>query len=114
LKNRLSKGKDDQAALIDELHEQFQNSMNGSRGALKKTKSRLFDSSQIDDGDFERIMHGLKDGYVAFDGPPVPAKRTTGKSPSPARRHHVENGTKGSSAKTLGTPTHISREREKS
>uniref|UniRef100_A0A1I7V8P8 CBR-FRL-1 protein n=1 Tax=Loa loa TaxID=7209 RepID=A0A1I7V8P8_LOALO len=34
-----------------------------------KTRKPKLDSSQIDDGDFERIMNGLKEGaYVTFDG----------------------------------------------
>ncbi|VDK82843.1 unnamed protein product [Litomosoides sigmodontis] len=34
-----------------------------------KTRKAKVDSSQIDDGDFERIMNGLKEGaYVTFDG----------------------------------------------
>ncbi|CAG9534836.1 unnamed protein product [Cercopithifilaria johnstoni] len=34
-----------------------------------KTRKPKVDSSQIDDGDFERIMNGLKEGaYVTFDG----------------------------------------------
>uniref|UniRef100_A0A915PKL7 Formin-like protein n=1 Tax=Setaria digitata TaxID=48799 RepID=A0A915PKL7_9BILA len=37
--------------------------------AVLKTRKPKVDSSQIDDGDFERIMNGLKEGaYVTFDG----------------------------------------------
>uniref|UniRef100_A0A7E4VZU6 GBD/FH3 domain-containing protein n=1 Tax=Panagrellus redivivus TaxID=6233 RepID=A0A7E4VZU6_PANRE len=49
-------------------------------------RSAKLTSSDIDDGDFERIVNNLKGGYIASDGPPVPPKRTR-KSPSPSRRH---------------------------
>uniref|UniRef100_A0AC35F7N1 FH2 domain-containing protein n=1 Tax=Panagrolaimus sp. PS1159 TaxID=55785 RepID=A0AC35F7N1_9BILA len=45
-------------------------------------------SSDIADGDFERIMTNLKEGYVASDGPPVPARRSR-QSVSPSRRSKV-------------------------
>jgi hypothetical protein len=51
-----------------------------------RVRSKKLASTDIADGDFERIMTNLKEGFVASDGPPpVPMKRTR-QSVSPSRR----------------------------
>uniref|UniRef100_A0AC35F807 FH2 domain-containing protein n=1 Tax=Panagrolaimus sp. PS1159 TaxID=55785 RepID=A0AC35F807_9BILA len=54
----------------------------------ERVRSKKLASSDIADGDFERIMTNLKEGYVASDGPPVPARRSR-QSVSPSRRSKV-------------------------
>uniref|UniRef100_A0A915ERH0 Formin-like protein n=1 Tax=Ditylenchus dipsaci TaxID=166011 RepID=A0A915ERH0_9BILA len=78
-----------QNKMVDELNAKFLQSMQGTDSKINSQQKGKLDSSQINDGDFERIMNGLKDGYVAAlgDGPPVSSKRRViGKSPSPNRR----------------------------
>uniref|UniRef100_A0A1I8EIQ5 GBD/FH3 domain-containing protein n=1 Tax=Wuchereria bancrofti TaxID=6293 RepID=A0A1I8EIQ5_WUCBA len=54
--------------VIDELVQRIGMTNPNCELAMKTRKPKL-DSSQIDDGDFERIMNGLKEGaYVTFDG----------------------------------------------
>uniref|UniRef100_A0A914PFE2 Formin-like protein n=1 Tax=Panagrolaimus davidi TaxID=227884 RepID=A0A914PFE2_9BILA len=60
--------------------------LNGSGN--ERVRSKKLASSDIADGDFERIMTNLKEGYVASDGPPVPARRSR-QSVSPSRRSKV-------------------------
>ncbi|KAL4003297.1 hypothetical protein ACH3XW_7025 [Acanthocheilonema viteae] len=61
--------KDEQTEnVIDELVQRIAMTDPNCELALKTRKPKV-DSSQIDDGDFERIMNGLKEGaYVTFDG----------------------------------------------
>uniref|UniRef100_A0A158R454 Formin-like protein n=1 Tax=Syphacia muris TaxID=451379 RepID=A0A158R454_9BILA len=75
IRNRISKH-DANGTVILELEQKMNQALSGSPTRRKNPKSKL-DCSQIDDGDFEKIMIGLKEGaYVSFDGPPS-AKRFT-------------------------------------
>ncbi|VDN01429.1 unnamed protein product [Thelazia callipaeda] len=54
--------------VIDELAQKIVMADLNCDSSVKPRKTKL-DSSQIDDGDFEKIMNGLKEGaYVTFDG----------------------------------------------
>ncbi|VDK25399.1 unnamed protein product [Anisakis simplex] len=68
----------DQDEIISELEQRLM-MVNGIGGAPnKKNQKSKLDSSQINDGDFEKIMNGLREGaYVTFDGPQS-AKRYSG------------------------------------
>lgn len=67
-RTRVSKN-DLDGTVIMELEQRMNRAIAGSPTRRRNQKSKL-ECSQIDDGDFEKIMIGLKEGaYVAFDGP---------------------------------------------
>jgi hypothetical protein len=88
--------------VLDELNAKFLQSMRGSGaggGGKGKGGTRKIDPSDLEHGDFEKIMNGLNGGYMASDSggmPPVPLKRRargaadSKNSPSPNRRSKAD------------------------
>lgn len=76
-----------QNQLLDELNVKFANALNGgaTRNSTGDGHRNKLKSSKLDDGDFERIMNGLKEGFVASTTTPIPVATRRRKSPSPNR-----------------------------
>jgi len=105
--------------MINELNSTFLRSMKGSNN---RTGTRKIDVSNLEHGDFEKIMHGLNDGFMASDSPvapPVPLVRRRPKgtnhtdskhSPSPNRRSKVDTQLHEQSGRGVGA-REVQRER---